>query len=270
MTMVPANGWSFDCEITGEGPDIIFIHGEIHGKEYWEHQLKEFSKSHRCLTYNRRGHSTTGAPEYGYSLENQRRDLEALIKYFKIEDPIIVAVAFGTTIAADYAICHPNSVKGIILVAWSELHDARKYFDRWVNASKQVVDILESKGKKGLVEFLQNEGGRTVYMVIPLESPIREPCIRMFANHPIEEYKRGMLEFATSVPNLIDSFSKLDLPVLGICGALDPFPDQPEILNGMSGFIEAPPVSGGSRFVQWEKPTEFNKLMHNYLLKFNE
>ena len=80
MTMVPVNGWSFDCEITGEGPDIIFIHGEIHGKEYWEHQLKKFSKTHRCLTYNRRGHSTTGAPEYGYSLENQRRDLEALIK----------------------------------------------------------------------------------------------------------------------------------------------------------------------------------------------
>jgi pimeloyl-ACP methyl ester carboxylesterase len=270
MTMIQANGWSFDCEITGVGPDIIFVHGEIHGMEYWEHQVEEFSKSHRCLTYNRRGHSSTGAPEYGYSLENQRRDLEALIEHFEIENPIIVAVAFGTTIAADYAIRHPNLVKGIVLVAWSELHDARKYFDRWVKASKQVVAILESKGKDGLVEFLRNEGGRTVYMVIPLESPIRESCIQMFANHPIEEYKQGMLEFATSVPNLIEPFLKLDLPVLGICGALDPFPDKPEILSGMPGFLEAPFVAGASRFVQWEKPEEFNNLMHNYLLKFHE
>jgi pimeloyl-ACP methyl ester carboxylesterase len=270
MTMIQANGWSFDCEVTGEGSDIIFIHGEIHGSEYWEHQVKEFSKSHRCLTYNRRGHSSTGAPEYGYSLENQRRDLEALIEHFEIENPIIVAVAFGTTIAADYAIHYPNNVKGVVLVAWSELHDARKYFDRWVNANRLVVNILESEGKDGLVKFLRKEGGRTVYMVIPLASPVREACIQMFANHPIEEYKQGMLEFATSVPNLIEPFSKLDLPVLGVCGALDPFPDKPEILSRMAGFFEAPFIADASRFVHWEKPEEFNKLMHNYLQKIKE
>jgi pimeloyl-ACP methyl ester carboxylesterase len=69
---------------------------------------------------------------------------------------------------------------------------------------------------------------------------------------------------------LIEPFLKLDLPVLGICGALDPFPDKPEILSGMPGFLEAPFVAGASRFVQWEKPEEFNNLMHNYLLKFHE
>ena len=208
MTMVSANGWDFDCEVVGEGPDIVFVHGEIHGTEYWEHQIAEFAKDHRCLVYNRRGHARTGAPGRGYSLDNQRRDLEALIAHFGISRPVMVAVAFGTTIVADYAIRHPDDVRGIVLVAWSELHEAKLYFDRWVQASERVAHILKTEGRDALVDYLRREGGRSIYMVIPLESPIREKCVRMFANHPLEEYERGMLEFANSVPDLIAPLSR--------------------------------------------------------------
>lgn len=265
MPNVKVNGWSFDCEIQGQGPDIIFIHGEIHGTAYWSEQIKEFSQRHRCIVYHRRGHSKTGCPEYGYSLENQRRDLEGLIKHFKVTNPIIVALAFGTTIAVDYAIHHPAFVRGLVLVAWSELHDAREYFDRWKAASERVVNILETGGREALLNFLREEGGKSIYMVIPSNSPIREKCIRMFGSHPIDEYKRGMLEFATSVPNLIDSFSKLELPVIGINGELDPFPDQPERLADMLHFSEVPPISGAGRFVQWEKPADFNAVVRNFI-----
>ena len=70
MTLISSNGWQFDCAITGEGQDLVFIHGEIHGASYWENQVKEFSKDHRCFIYDRRGHNGTGAPSFGYSLEN--------------------------------------------------------------------------------------------------------------------------------------------------------------------------------------------------------
>ena len=265
MTMVQANGWTFDCEIVGEGPDLVFIHGEIHGTEYWEHQIAEFSKDHRCLVYYRRGHARTGAPGGGYALENQTRDLEALIAHFNISRPVMVAVAFGTTIVADYAIRHPDGVRGIVLVAWSELHEAKLYLDRWRQASVTVARILESDGREALVEFLRREGGRSIYLVIPVDSPIREPCIQMFANHPPEEYRRGMLEFATSVPEMIEPFSELEVPALGICGDRDPFPDKPELLAAMRNFREAPPIAGASRFVQWEKPDAFNAVVREFL-----
>ena len=265
MPIVRANGWDFQCEISGQGPDLVFIHGEIHGLGYWEHQVAEFSRDYRCLAYNRRGHAGTGAPDFGYSLENQTRDLEALVSHFGIRDPVIVAVAFGATIAANYAIRHPGEVAGIAMVAWSELHEANKYFDRWVRASETVVRILENEGRDALIDYLMAEGGRSLYMVIPTDSPIREKCVRLFAAHPVEEYRRGMLEFATSVPDLIALFSKLTLPVLGVCGELDPFPDQPEVLAGMKGFREAPKLPGAGRFIQWERPAEFNRLLREFL-----
>jgi pimeloyl-ACP methyl ester carboxylesterase len=265
MARVQANGWDFECEVTGQGPDLIFIHGEIHGAEYFEHQVAEFSKDHRCLVYVRRGHAGTGAPDYGYSLENQTRDLEALVEYFDIRNPVIVAVAFGTTIAANYAMRHPDDVRGIVMVAWSELHDARKYFDRWVKASEQVVAAYDSGGREAVYEFLRREAGRSVYLVINTDSPIREEAIQMFGRHPMSEYTHGMLEFATSVPDLIEPFSKLSVPVLGVCGDLDPFPDQPQTLAGMANFHEAPMIKGSGRFIQWEKPGEFNAILREFL-----
>jgi pimeloyl-ACP methyl ester carboxylesterase len=48
-----------------------------------------------------------------------------------MERPVIIAVAFGTTIAANYAIQYPERVKGVVLAAWSEMHEAMQYFQRW-------------------------------------------------------------------------------------------------------------------------------------------
>ena len=265
MTMVHANGWDFYCEIVGNGPDLVFIHGEIHGIDYWEHQIAEFSKDHRCLIYERRGHRRTGMPPFGFSLENQTKDLEALVAHFKISDPVLVAVAFGTTIAANYALRQPATIKGIAMVAWSEMHEADLYLQRWIRASDTVVRILETEGRDALLEFLRREAGRSVYLVVPLDSPIREACIQMFGGHPVDEYRRGMLEFATSVPPLVEPFRRLTIPVLGVCGDGDPFPDRPEVLAGMQNFREAPPVAGAGRFIQWEKPAEFNALLRAFL-----
>jgi pimeloyl-ACP methyl ester carboxylesterase len=265
MALVHVNGWDFHCEVYGTGPDLIFIHGEIHGAEYWEHQITEFSRDHRCLIYERRGHHRTGMPEFGFSLENQTRDLEGLIEHFRIRAPLIISVAFGTTIAANYAIRHPSDVRGIVMVAWSEMHDARQYLERWVKASTKVVHILETEGRDALLDYLRREAGRSLYLVVPLESPIREACVRMFGSHPVDEYRRGMLEFATSVPDLVEPFKRLTLPVLGVCGENDPFPDKPEVLTGMPRFREAPPIAGAGRFIQWEKAAEFNALLRTFL-----
>src|SRR4051812_37569671 len=232
MPIINANGCDFYYEQQGQGPDMIFIHGEIHGMEYWEHQLADFSTDHRCLAYNRRGHAKTGWTDYGFSLNNQTRDLERLIERLGIERPIIVALAFGTTIAANYAIRNPGKVRGLVLGAWSEMHDALQYFERWERYTAQAATVLETQGRDALISLLREEGGKTIYKVIPVHSPVREKVIQMFASHPLGEYQRGMLEFGLSVPDLVPAFRDLDLPVLGLCGSEDPYPDQPQVLAG--------------------------------------
>ena len=55
------------------------------------------------------------------------------------------------------------------------------------------------------------------------------------------------------------------LVVLGVCGANDPYPDQPDVLRGMAKFREAPQIAGAARFVNWEKPAEFNAAISAFL-----
>ena len=182
MPTIQANGCDFYCELAGQGPDLVFIHGEIHGLEYWEHQIPEFARDHRCLAYNRRGHAKTGATSYGFSLVNQTRDLAQLIDHFGMERPVIIAIAFGTTIAANYAIQYPERVKGVVLAAWSEMHDAMQYFQRWEKYNERAADVLETRGRDALISLLRDEGGKTIYRVIPVDSPLREKVIQMFAS----------------------------------------------------------------------------------------
>ena len=104
MPIIEANGCSFYYELQGQGPDLVFVHGEIHSTEYWEYQIPDLAREYRCLAYNRRGHAKTELTNYGFSLVNQTRDLAELIDRLHIERPVIIAVAFGTTIAASYAL----------------------------------------------------------------------------------------------------------------------------------------------------------------------
>ncbi len=263
---VRVNGCDFRCQVRGEGAPMVFIHGEIHGMDYWEHQMAAFSRDFRCLAYDRRGHCGTPATPFGYSVANQARDLQELLDHFRMEQAIIVALAFGTTIAATFAIDHPQRVRGLVIAAWSELHDARSYLHRWEQSGVRAAQAVDAGGREALVELLRAEGGDTMFKVIPPRgSPLREAAIQLLASHPAEEYRRGMLEMASSVPVLVPRLRELDIPVLGLCGTEDPFPDQPEQLAGMRRFEEASPIPGAGRFVHWEQPAAFNHRIRQFM-----
>jgi pimeloyl-ACP methyl ester carboxylesterase len=263
---VRVNGCDFRCDVRGEGPPLVFIHGEIHGASYWEHQMAEFSTYFRCLAYERRGHAGTELTRFGFSVANQARDLELLLDHFGMDRPLIVALAFGTTIAANFAIDHPERVRGLVIAAWSELHDARSYLQRWEESGARAAQALEAGGRDALVQLLREEGGSTMFKVIPPAGhPLREAAIHLLASHPAEEYRRGMLEMAASVPVLVPRLKQLDIPVLGICGTADPFPDQPEQLAGMRGFKEAQALRGAGRFLHWEQPQAFNTRVWQFI-----
>src|SRR5690606_24228537 len=146
-----------------------------------------------------------------------------------------------------------------VLIGWSELYEARAYLERWEQAGVRAARALEEGGREKLLALLHAEGGKSIFKVIPPPgSPLRERGIELLASHPAEEYRRGMLEMASSVPLLVPRLRGLELPVLGVCGTEDPFPNRPAELAGMPSFREAPPIPGGGRFVNWEQPQAFN------------
>ncbi|MCL5067724.1 MAG: alpha/beta hydrolase [Thaumarchaeota archaeon] len=59
----------------------------------------------------------TECPSYGYSLENQTRDLVELTDELKLKRPTIIVIAFGSTIAVNLGLEYPERVRAIVMVA---------------------------------------------------------------------------------------------------------------------------------------------------------
>jgi pimeloyl-ACP methyl ester carboxylesterase len=86
--------------------------------------------------------------------------------------------------------------------------------------------------------------------------------MRMIASHPAEHFVKAA-EFYTSMPNLVPRLKEIMCPILGICGADDPSPDNPDLLAGATNF-EQVWIPGARRFSMLEAPRAFNAALERF------
>src|SRR5581483_2927999 len=118
MPIARVNMCDLYYEVAGSGFPLVLIHGETHGTLLFESQVPHFSRTHRCVTYDRRGHGKSSVPLYGYSLWNQTHDLKCLLDLLDIEQAIVLAVAMSTTIGTTFTLQYPQRVKALVLCSW--------------------------------------------------------------------------------------------------------------------------------------------------------
>jgi pimeloyl-ACP methyl ester carboxylesterase len=270
MPQIRVNDCDLYYEVHGSGPELVFIHGEDHGMEMFDEQVAHFSRTHRCLTYYRRGHAKSELPPYGYSLWNQTLDLTMLLEALRFRHPVLVAVAMSTTIATTCAIEFPDKVRGLVLCSWYEL-DGHPLMEKRRGSYRGVTfpqlhmkmhELATTAGRDGLEEHMRREGDAFL-PILPKAPDVREKAIRMFANHPAEHYVKAA-EFYTSMPSLVPRMKDIQCPVLGICGDEDPIPDNPDLLRQLRSFREVW-IQGARRFAMMDRPVEFNAAVEKFL-----
>jgi len=101
MGLVEANGTQLWVEDRGDGPPALFVHGMCGGAWVWADQIERLSNRHRCVAYDRRGHSRS--PGDGYSVPTHADDAAALIKRLDLE------------VAVDLIRRHPEHIRGAVL-----------------------------------------------------------------------------------------------------------------------------------------------------------
>ena len=220
MPIVNVNECKVYYEITGKGPDVVFIHGEDHNIELFQHQIEHLSDRYRCVAYERRGHGRTELAPYGYSLHNQVLDLVALLEFLQLETMVIVAVAMATPIATTFTLAHPNRVKGLVLASWYELDGyplmeirrRGKHPSTFGKFHLLEYEIMRDRGPEGLIERFRKEGDRLL-PILPKEPQVRERVIQMIASHAPEHFIKAA-EFYTSMPNLTSQVARLTCPIL--------------------------------------------------------
>ena len=150
--------------------NLVFIHGllsDMNGKKstYFNNYCRKKNISFLCFDFQ--GHGKSNGDFINYGIGDWFDNLKNLLRYLKIEDPILIGSSMGGWVAMLYALYYPSKVKKLIGIApapdftvdllWKELStkDKKKIKSNQV-VEKKVTDDFIYKYSPNL--FLNSEG----------------------------------------------------------------------------------------------------------------
>ena len=97
MPTARVNGVELYYEESGEGSPLVFSHEFAGDFRSWENQVRFFSRSYRCVTFNHRGYPASTVPEdpHAYSQDTMIEDLAGLARYLGIDHAHWIGCSMG-------------------------------------------------------------------------------------------------------------------------------------------------------------------------------
>jgi len=113
-------GINIRCKQTGNGPDILFVHGTPGPLEGWPPAqiIERLSGKFRLTMYDRPGHGQSiETPLVDYSIEQNAEIALELINKLQLSKPLVVGHSYGGTIALCMATKQPDNIRGFLAVS---------------------------------------------------------------------------------------------------------------------------------------------------------
>lgn len=94
---------------------MLLLHGNGEEHGYFQHQIEHFSKSHRVIAIDTRGHGKSPMGEKEFSIKQFAQDLDDFMVEMGLEKAIILGFSDGANIAMEFALAHRDKVSKLIL-----------------------------------------------------------------------------------------------------------------------------------------------------------
>ena len=99
----------------GEGPVLLFVHGNPTWSFTWRNLISEFSKTHRCIAPDLLGFGLSDNPKEIIRPADHSDCLESLMKFLQLKDVTVVVEDWGGPIALSWAVENSHAVKGVVV-----------------------------------------------------------------------------------------------------------------------------------------------------------
>jgi pimeloyl-ACP methyl ester carboxylesterase len=117
MPKIWVNGLKLHYWQSGEGPDVVLVHGLGGNLAGWHINLvPELQRDHRVTTYDLRGHGRSDGPPSGYTTRDMAEDLAGLLGELNISRARVVGHSWGADIALHFALAYPQMVSNLVLI----------------------------------------------------------------------------------------------------------------------------------------------------------
>lgn len=250
-----SDGVSIVYSAAGSGePGLLFIHGGLADRSFWDAQLKAFADKHRVIALDLPGHGESGLNRKKWGLPEYGADVRAVVRAEKLKKVILLGNSLGGPVAVEAALLLPGIAVAVIGV------DTFQFLD-YITSPEQA--------QKRAGAFRTDFPGSVKAMVKSLFHPDADPTImadaerRMDRTSPAAAYalflSMGGYDTAAAV-------RRLTVPLRSINGDLYPL-DVAQVRKVKPDF-EAVIMKHMGHYPMLERPAEFNRLLADMIAGF--
>jgi pimeloyl-ACP methyl ester carboxylesterase len=117
MRRLIRDGISLAYQEAGSGdPPLLFIHGWACDHTFFAPQVERFSRDHRTVAVDVRGHGESDKPQHHYTMDSFADDLAWLCGELRMARPIVVGHSMGGAISLALAARHPGLPAAVVMV----------------------------------------------------------------------------------------------------------------------------------------------------------
>jgi pimeloyl-ACP methyl ester carboxylesterase len=245
----------------GEGAPVVFLHGWTLDLDSWEPQVEELSGSCRVIRLDRRGFGlSTGNP----SIDDDLRDLQALIDHLELANVTLVGVSQGARVAITYALANPPQLIALVL---DGAPDPTVASVGGVAKELPIARYRELARSSGLAAF------RKEWLAHPfMQLHTRDAATHALLERIIERYPgRDLLDWSTQSDEPIAAAALHDVrtPTLVLNGALDTERRRQigEMLAAALPAAERQLVAGGGHLSNLDAPQAYNDIIRGFMMR---
>jgi pimeloyl-ACP methyl ester carboxylesterase len=152
MPIIDMEGVHHVYELTpkpqSSSPTLIFIHGWLLSRNYWQPLVRLLEPEYQCLVYDLRGFgesqrtpSPSGKNNSSYTLASYAQDLNVLLEKLGIERAWLLGHSLGGSIALWGAKIFPQQVQGVICLNAGGGIYLKEEFDRFRSVGQKLIEF---------------------------------------------------------------------------------------------------------------------------------
>lgn len=204
----------FETRGDRRNPSIILIHSFNGFMETWQPNVDALvDAGYHVVTYDLFGRGLSDRPARPLTLKVFHEQISALRKHLDIQTPMHLAGAsFGSVIAADYAILHPDQVRSIALTGpagWPNDEDSTAKLVRLPHLADLLFfyagkPLLQSKINTYLLDDEEARWTKAYWKVYYQYGGVARSALSTLRHSPVLDYRRGWRKLGeTKLPTLV-------------------------------------------------------------------
>jgi pimeloyl-ACP methyl ester carboxylesterase len=247
-TCAAPDGVTLVYSAAGAGePGLVFIHGGLANRGFWDGQLASFADRHRVVALDLPGHGESGANRRTWGLPAYGADVRAVVDAERLARLIVFGNSLGGPVAIEAALLLPDRVIGVVGV------DTFHRLDYAVTAEE---------ARQRAEAFRDDYAGSLKEMVTMLFHPDADPAVRADAEQRMEGTSREAVYsmfMSMAGYDVGAAARRLTVPLRAINGDL--YPTDMSTVRRVYADFDAVVMTHVGHYPMLERPAEFNRLV---------